>query len=197
MSSQTSTPPPKEKVRYPRHAALEVLRQLLPHFEPGCERLIVAGSLRRRKEEVGDIEIIYIPKQGMLADGELFEQPKNLADLAIEDLIRRFILRKRTNVNGAEMFGEKNKYLVHALTGIPVDLFAATPESWWNYLVCRTGGAGTNVLIAARAKERGYKWNPYGSGFTRLSDGETIPMESEHGVFKFVGLSYEEPWLRR
>ncbi len=171
--------------------------ELIGALSPCTERIIFAGSLRRKKPDVGDVEILYIPKQGLADVGELFETPKNLADVAIEALLRQFVLRKRKNVNGYETFGPKNKLLRHVLSGIPVDLFAATPENWWNYFVCRTGGAGSNVLIAERAKARGYKWNPYGCGFTRLADGEAIPMDSEEAVFRFVGLRCEEPWLRR
>lgn len=192
----TPTAPP-DKPRFLRADALDVAREMCLELRPACERLLVAGSLRRRKDTVGDVEILYIPKQGMARFGELFEQPKNLADFAIDELLRRFVVKKRRNINGCETFGEKNKLLVHVLSGIPVDLFAATPENWWNYLVCRTGGTGTNTLIANRAKERGYKWNPYGCGFTRLSDDEAIPMDSEEAVFRFVGLRYEEPELRR
>lgn len=171
-------------------------RELVQVLRPVSERLIVAGSLRRMKPQVGDVEIIYIPRRGLAADGDLFESRKNLADMAIDDLIRRFVLAKRTNVKGAEMFGSKNKLARHVLSGVPVDLFSATPANWFNYLVCRTGPALSNTRIALEARTRGYKWNPYGDGFTRLSDGETIPMDSEEAVFRFVGLPYLKPWER-
>lgn len=52
------------KVKFPRAVALEVVRGLMPHLVPACEpeRFIIAGSLRRRKIEVGDIEILFIPR---------------------------------------------------------------------------------------------------------------------------------------
>jgi len=50
------------KVKYPRMAALSVAKELCDLLKPVTQRLIVAGSLRRRKEQVGDVEIVFIPK---------------------------------------------------------------------------------------------------------------------------------------
>ena len=196
MSEPTATPAKPGKVTFVRAVAIGVARELCEALKPHCERLIVAGSLRRGKAQVKDVEILYIPKRGLGRDGELFERPVNHADAAIQDLLRRFVLRKRLTVKAAETYGEKNKLLLHVLSGVPVDLFEATPENWFNYLVCRTGPTRSNTLIAQCAQESGYKWNPYGCGFTRLSDGEQIPMGSEEAVFRFVGLPYRVPEKR-
>jgi len=50
-----------EKRKFPRKLALDVVREILPHFRPATVQLIIAGSLRRGKEQVGDIEIVYVP----------------------------------------------------------------------------------------------------------------------------------------
>lgn len=86
--------------------------------------------------------------------------------------------------------------MVHAASGIPVDLFSTTVKAWWNYVVCRTGPKDHNVMIAERARGLGYAWHPYHSGFERLSDRAIIPMETEQSVFKLMGLQYKEPWER-
>ena len=184
-----------DKQRYPRAAALKVAKELCDALAPACERIIVAGSLRRRKADVGDVEILYIPKVGMIRDG-LFEQEKSLADLAIADLERRCVLSRRLNANGSEMFGDKNKLMRHTLSGIPVDLFATTAECWANYLVCRTGGAETNKAICMAAMRQGWKWNPYGPGFTDR-EGAVVRVASEREVFELAGLAFQEPEDRR
>ena len=61
------------------------------------------------------------------------------------------MLRRRLSKTGAEAWGPKNKLAVHVESGIPVDLFATSAESWWNYLVCRTGPAASNIAIAQAA----------------------------------------------
>jgi DNA polymerase/3'-5' exonuclease PolX len=83
----------------------------------------------------------------------------------------------------------------HVASGIPADLFAATRENWWNYLVCRTGPADSNMRICMGAQARGWKWNPYGAGFSD-PEGNVRVMDSERAVFDFVGLPYREPEAR-
>ncbi|MGN6643580.1 MAG: hypothetical protein ACTHKU_11340, partial [Verrucomicrobiota bacterium] len=83
----------------------------------------------------------------------------------------------------------------HKETGLPVDLFAATPENWFNYLVCRTGPADSNTRICMAAQARGWKWNPYGVGFSRGDEIQAVASEEE--VFAFVGLPFEKPEGRR
>ena len=181
-----------EKVRFPRTEALEVARELCAALKPACERIIVAGSLRRKKPSVGDVEILFVPRFEMrMAD--MFEKVRvSVADEVISTLVSNGRLSTRPSKLGSVSWGPKNKLARHH-GGIPVDLFTATDENWWNYLVCRTGPADSNARIARHAQDRGYKWNPYGSGFTRLSDGVVIPMESERAVFDFVRLPYREP----
>lgn len=187
------------KSRYPRADAIAVARELCSALSPACEKLIVGGSLRRRKQEVGDVEIIYIPATQTVKSRDLFatDTKVNLVDVAIADLERRYVLGRRRNANGSEVFGAKNKLMIHKLSGIPVDLFSARPGNWWNTVVCRTGGAENNRQIAIRAGDLGYQWNPYGAGFTRLEDGAIFPMKSERAVFDFLGLLYLEPWDRQ
>lgn len=182
-----------DKQKWPAADAQRVADELIEALKPVTLCAIVAGSLRRRKPMVGDVEILYIPKfDTAKLPGEMFPQAEqNLADLTIDTLLLSGVLEKRTNANGREMFGEKNKLVRHVASGIPVDLFATTEECWHNYLVCRTGGAETNKAICNAAIARGWKWKPYGEGFTHRESGNTVAVRCEQDVFKFVGL----PWL--
>lgn len=184
---------PKAKPRFPNAVGMAVAAELCRALKPVCDRLIVAGSLRRRRPTVGDVEILYICRTETRPNPEdMFGTlTVNLADEMIAALEKEGVLERRTNVNGSEMYGPKNKLMRHRATGLPVDLFAATPENWWNYLVCRTGPADSNTRICMAAQARGWKWNPYGVGFSR--DGETRAMQSEEEVFAFVGLPYAKP----
>lgn len=185
------------KRRFPNATGMRVAAGLCAALKPVCERLVVAGSLRRRKFTVGDVEILYIGMTEVRDNpADMFEMiTVNLADEAIAELEKCGVLERRRNVNGAGMYGPKNKLMRHRATGMPVDLFAATEENWWNYLVCRTGPAESNTRICMAAQARGWKWNPYGAGFSR--DGEIRAMESEEDVFAFVGLPYARPEDRR
>ena len=181
-----------EKKRWPRADALAVAKELCVALKPACAQMIVAGSLRRRKPDVGDVEILFVPRMEVRPVDMFESKPFSLADEVIEWLLATGRLAKRPSTLGVFAWGAKNKLALH-VSGMPVDLFTATPENWWNYVVCRTGPAESNTRIATLAQQRGYKWNPYGQGFTRLSDGEIIPMGSEAEVFAFVGLEYREP----
>lgn len=194
----------EDKPRYDYHAAAVRAQALQLMLAPFCERIEVVGSLRRRRPTVGDIELLYIPRFGPQArgPGDLYpdEQTRcNLADTAIADLERRRILGRRLNTKGQTMFGEHNKLMVDLSTGIPVDLFATVPECWENYRVCRTGGAETNRRICEAAHALGWKWTPYGSGFTREKEKgclEVRPVTSERDLFSFLGLPWLEPEAR-
>jgi len=186
-----------KKKRYPREAAIAVARELVGQLAPVTERLVVAGSLRRGKAEVGDVEILFIPRREERQVDLFNVGPIDLAEEKIAMVLRYGDLAKRRTARGSVTWGERNKLAVHCASGIPVDLFAATEANWWNYLVCRTGPAELNRRICSAAIARGWKWNPYGSGFTRPDGSSEVAMTSEQEVFEFVGLEYKPPHLRR
>lgn len=205
------------KTKFPAAEAKEVVRELLPLIAPyalaGLNELEpwlkVAGSLRRRKTEVGDIEIVYVPRSGKVRDG-LFEKDGNLFDAALEELILRRVISPRPNRNGQTAWGGKNKLAVHCASGIPVDFFATTCPDFWNYLVCRTGSAENNMRIATQAQSRGLKWLPSNGGFQVLDTalagralnrhdlrtGQVLPVRSERDCFELAGMNHLEPWER-
>jgi DNA polymerase/3'-5' exonuclease PolX len=184
------------KTKYPRALALKVAAELCRELKPVCARLIVAGSLRRRKELVGDVEILFVPMFKEVADGLFDTKQENQAERVIESWLKRGVLMQRVGVAGATSWGAKNKLAVHAASKVPVDLFTATEANWFNYLTCRTGGAESNVEVASAAQAKGWKWNPYGEGFTD-QHGRIVPVTSEADVFRLVGLNWKEAWERR
>lgn len=189
-----------DKRRFPRAAALAVAREFCAALTPVTLRLCVAGSLRRGKAEVGDVEILYVPQCEERQIDLVHIGQVDLAAAEIERLLRAGILGVRVSDKGAKSWGPQNKLAVHTASGIPVDLFAATEENWWNYLVCRTGPAESNIRICEAARKKGWKWNPYGSGFSRAGDEgrrQEAIMMSEAAVFEFVGLPCRPPHLRR
>ncbi len=193
------------KIKYPRYKALAVAEELVEALRPCCTRVEIAGSIRRGRPQVGDVEIVYVPS---FAPGERVDmfappEPVNMAEAMIQGWVSSHVIRQRLNVEEHPTWGLKNKLAVHESSGIPVDLFSTTEDAWFNYLVCRTGGAENNTVIAAMAKSKGWKWNPYAEGFSRVDwdgkeTGEKSPrMDSEEAVFAFVSLRYLTPSERR
>jgi DNA polymerase/3'-5' exonuclease PolX len=116
-----------------------------------------------------------------------FSESINLAEEAIEGLLQAGVIEKRILANGRKSWGLWNKLALHKASGIPLDLFRASEKNWANYLVCRTGPAASNTRVASEALKRGWKWNPYGSGFSNQA-GEIHQVHSEEDVFVFVEL---------
>lgn len=188
----------RAKIKFPRAVAIEVASQIIREIKPVCEFefLKICGSLRRGKQQVGDIEIVFVSKVIEERDG-LFDVRKYQAVVpVIESLIKEGIIKKRLNVNGSETWGPENKYAVHCRTGVPIDFFATKKSYFWNYVVCRTGGEKTNIRIATAAKCRGLKWKPYHGGFLNRKTGEMEFCYSEEEVFRRAGLNYLPPGLR-
>lgn len=188
------------KRKFPRADAIAAAKDLVAHLNPHCARLVVAGSLRRRKQSVGDIEILYIPQFASARDGLFDTKQIDLAEAELQRLLGGGTIRKRPTASPGgrpprESWGPKNKHGVHVASGIPVDFFLARSSNWWNYLVCRTGGAQNNIEISSAAQRKGWKWHPYSEGFTDRY-GLTVPAASEREVFELAGLKYLEPWER-
>jgi DNA polymerase/3'-5' exonuclease PolX len=188
-----------DKIKHPRAAALLVAKEICAALKPLTEKLIVAGSLRRRKTEVSDVEICYVGKIEPRPDpGDLLGQiiPTNLADEWIEQQYRTGRLTKRLNKNGSPAWGPHNKLAVHVASGIPVDFFQPAPVGWWSLVVCRTGSAAHNETVCNAAIARGERWNPY-LGFEDRRDGRLLYVpRSEPAVFEHVRLPWREPWER-
>ena len=185
-----------EKRRYIHADAMAVARELVEALRPVTERVIVAGSLRRGKNLVGDVEILFVPRFEKRRVDFFDDELGDLAEDAIRGMLHGGVLEMRINAIGGHSWGLKNKLAVHRASGIPVDLFTATRENWWNYLVCRTGPKESNEAICLAAQARGWKWNPYGAGFSRTVEGGRLlvhKVTSEREVFEFVGLIHREP----
>lgn len=197
-----------DTLKYPRAVALRAARELVATLLPHCELdvdgkpfLKVCGSLRRGKTEVGDVELVYIPRVDQVPDpADLLgspgtTHPVNQVDAILDEWIRTGRLEKRLNKLGRLTWGPENKLARHTGSGVPVDLFATDRRAWWSYVVCRTGSARTNTQIAAEALRKGWHWHPTQGFFTDVM-GRRQWITSEQDVFSMVGLPYREPAAR-
>ena len=108
------------KAKWPLETGLAVgnalLERLRGHCQPDC--CVIAGSLRRQKREVGDVEILYVPKIGLIQrPGEMFESEGSEADYAINGLLRAGKLAKRLNKDGHAAWGSLNKLAQYVQLG--------------------------------------------------------------------------------
>ena len=140
---------------------------------PQVVRLEVAGSIRRRKEVVGDIDIV-----GSVAR---LEDRKPVMDaLLAHPLVE--------SVTGS---GE-TKTSVVLRSGIALDLRLVTDDKFPYLLHHFTGSKEHNVALRSRAHAQGIKINEYGI----FRDDQLIPCANEHEFYTAFGMAYVEPEMR-
>jgi DNA polymerase/3'-5' exonuclease PolX len=183
------------KPRWPADFARHIANELVEALRSRCEQVCIAGSLRRGKAEVGDIEILYVPRLGLVrSSGELFPKLGSMADELIEEWLTKDVLAKRPNKQGHTTWGRLNKLATHAPSGVNVDLFETTRERWFISLVVRTGSAEMNTKLAASALRQGLKLHVgANAAIERTATDEQIVPQSEREVFELVGVPYREP----
>jgi len=183
---------------YPLTVASKVAAEMVLEIAPYCEKLQVAGSVRRCKRYVGDVEILYVPyfakkKRGLFPGADV---DVDLAEPLLNSLVEAKILSKRLNAKGTPMWGDKNKFAVHVATGIPIDFFATTLENWWVSLVVRTGSRETCMKLTNGANNLGRSLKVSGCGVMDERTDEMLIAHSEEDVFRFCGQKYVAPEYR-
>lgn len=139
----------------------------------GVARAEIAGSLRRRKETIRDIDILAACRRG-------FESSKIIAQFVELSDVRKVIGAGDT----------KASVLIES--GRQVDLRVVAPEEFPFALHYFTGSAEHNIAIRRRAQDMGFKINEYG-----LWKGEErIACDDEAGIFERLGLAFIPPELR-
>lgn len=175
--------------------AQNIASELIHILNPFCERIEVAGSVRRKKNIVKDIELVLIPRQeitfsGLFNDEEVITYP---IDKFITQHNDFFTLR--LNKNGITSYGDKNKLLLyhHNKYGtIALDIFTADQSNFMMVKFIRTGGAENNKKIAITANQLGMNLRIYESCFVDKR-GFKYPMSSEEQIYKFLDLPYLKP----
>lgn len=192
----------EETVRFELNNALALAQKFVQALQPHCRVIEIAGSIRRRRAHVKDIEILLVSKPGSIQDPADFfghKISRLAADILLDQLLKNGTIEKRANVKGHLSWGDENKLARHVKSGMPVDFFFTTHEKWFNSLVVRTGPKQSNQKIGAAAIDKGWHWHAYGEGFTRNGGRHPIDrhrVESEADCFHFVGLPFLAPEKR-
>jgi DNA polymerase (family 10) len=144
----------------------------------GIDKVTPAGSLRRGRETVGDLDI--------LVTGQA------CCDVAERQAIIDHIL----NMSGVLDILAKgdNKVSFKLRNGMQVDVRLLPPESFGAAMQYFTGSKSHNVSLRQRALKMGYTLNEY--GLSELEGGRKVAGESEQDVYRKLGLDYIPPELR-
>jgi len=151
-------------------AVAEAEAESLVAFLRDKGQVVVAGSYRRRRDTVGDLDILVTSKQGP-AVGDKLVGYDNVADVLAHGPTRTTVLLR---------------------SGIQVDLRAVPEESYGAALLYFTGSKAHNIALRGIANARKWKLNEYGlfSGKRRIAGA------SEEEVYRKLGLAYVPPEMR-
>lgn len=161
-------------------------RKFVDWLSPVCERIEIAGSIRRERLIVNDVDLVVIPKRPVMKDlmGERIGS-RNL----LHEFLAHYIDHSAVMVGTrpAWLAGKDNPDGRNFLIQTPkcqLDIFCATPDTWGTMLLCRTGSKEHNIWLATRAKDLHMHWNPYEglSGHHGASETE---------IYRALGL----PWI--
>jgi DNA polymerase (family 10) len=158
--------------RFKRVVGVAVAESLLAFLRsvPGVEQAEAAGSLRRGRDTVGDLDLLVTVQPG---------SPVMDRIVAYED-VRQVLAHGETKAS------------VVLNNGLQVDLRAVPAESFGAAWVYFTGSNAHNIALRRLAQERGLKINEYGVYRGR----ERVAGETEVSVYRTVGLPFIEPALR-
>jgi len=174
--------------------AVEIALAVLKRLQSACERICIAGSIRRHKPNVKDVEIVYIPCYQEEQVDMFTWEPVPATERRIRELVGSGFLEFDTEV---KRDGPKYKRLIHVASSMTIELFRANPDNWGLIVALRTGPAEFNKLLVTKpwgggampahlSMRDGYLWG---------QDGR-IDTPTETAFFETIQLPYWSPWER-
>lgn len=162
---------PKPPGKFSYETAEKVAAAVVRRLSPYCHRIEVAGSIRRRRPRVNDIDIVLIPKDPWNLHHEILglckpHQPK--------------------------MSGSKIMRIT--VNGIDIDIYFTDDKAWGMILLVRTGSTDHNIYLASRAKKLGLHFSV--ARGVEDAKGEVIASRTEEEIFAALGLDYLPPERR-
>jgi DNA polymerase (family 10) len=139
----------------------------------GIETITPAGSLRRGKETIGDLDMLVTGPNAAAALERVAAHPK------VHEILGRGV--NKTSVK----FGRE---------GLQVDVRALDHESFGAAMQYFTGSKEHNVALRQRAIRMGYKLSEY--GLFRMDDDSRVAGATEEGIYNALGLDWIPPELR-
>jgi DNA polymerase (family X) len=146
---------------------------------PAVEAVTAAGSLRRGRETVGDLDLLVTLRPGN-------DKQKDV------DAVAEYILNY-PSIDQTLAHGE-NKVSVRLASGLQVDVRLLEKKSFGAALMYFTGSKAHNVALRGRALDRGWTLNEY--ALTTLKGGRVVASKTEAEIYGKLKLLYIEPELR-
>lgn len=153
-----------------RIAVAEAEAEALVGYLRNGGRVVVAGSYRRRRETVGDLDVLVTAKDGA-AVGDKLTRYDNVAEVLAHGPTRTTVVLR---------------------SGLQVDVRAVPEQSYGAALMYFTGSKAHNIALRGLAVDRGWKLNEYGM----FAGKRRVAGATEEEIYKKLGLQFIPPELR-
>jgi DNA polymerase (family 10) len=167
LSAALGKPPAEKRFKL---SVAEAEANALVAFLRDYGRVIVAGSYRRRRDTVGDLDVLVTAKDGA-AVGDKLVGYENVAEILAHGPTRTTVVLR---------------------SGLQVDIRAVPEDSYGAALLYFTGSKAHNIALRSLANERDWKLNEYGL----FAGKRRIAGVSEQEVYQKLGLAFIPPELR-
>lgn len=147
-------------------------KAIVKKLSPYCKNIEVAGSIRRRRPRVNDIDIVLIPSDTWNLNNEIMSLCRPFKPKATGKKIMRL---------------DVGMY--------PVDIYFADDSTWATLLLIRTGSTANNIRLCKIAKEMGWHLHANGAGLFNQY-GKRMAGDSEASIYETLGLPFQNPQER-
>lgn len=159
--------------------------KVIETLAPLCARIEVAGSVRRARPAVNDLDFVVLPLPGKL---NAFRERASRMNTVVKSGEDIYIIRTKDGL-------QIDFYFAHGPTH---DLLEYRPGNWGSVMLCRTGSKEHNIHLALQAQRLGYKWETM-IGLTKPIDNNArtvMASETEEAIFALLGLDFIPPERR-
>ena len=166
--------------------AKNIAQRYVTKLRPWCEKIMIAGSIRRGKPWVKDIEIVCIPKKFAPEIKDLFGEVTKEPERPIKEFCDFVNTLEAVKGNPA---GKYTQRILHE--GIKLDLFMAERDNFGLIAMIRTGSANYSKEVMVQLLKRGFKSDE--GILINTQTGEIVPVETEKDFYNITRIRYVKP----
>ena len=147
---------------------IALAKRIVKQLKPFCRRIQIAGSIRRKNPNPGDIDIVLIPKT--------------------KEKLEEFMQKKGKFIQGGE---HESTWKIE---GVKVELYYTTNDEWGATLLAYSSKKGAEIGLRIIARFKGFKLTQHGL-FNRKT-GKRIAGKTEKEIYGALRRRYKEAWER-
>lgn len=170
--------------------ARQIASEMVSHLSPACTRIEVAGSVRRGKAEVHDIDLVLVPRPGL----DLWKQP-TYEWTEVDSVLGLLEVKGRMfQVKGGDRYRQ-----LHVLPeGLHLELWLVLPPAQWGVIfTLRTGPAEFGHWLVTKRSQGGALPSYLAVREGAVYNGDKlIPTPEEADFFRELNLKWTEPAQR-